>query len=750
VRRGWSIALAAAAALAVFAAWLLHTYCTSSLYTSRPSGKGVTGAGTREASPEELLKSMTLEEKVSLVVGWGPARRVPGAAGETRPVRVPSMVTADGPSGLRIEPTRERRWYATAFPVPTMLASTWNPELVEKVGRAIGEEAREYGVDIFLAPGVNIHRHPLCGRNFEYFSEDPLLSGVMAAAYVRGVQSAGVGATPKHFVANDQETNRVVIDTVVPERALREIYLKPFEIVVKEAKPWAIMSAYNKLNGKYCSQSEWLLTKVLREEWGFDGIVMSDWGAGDNPVEQIKAGNDLIMPGSDQIVARLLDAVKRGELSEAELDRSVLRILEVARRSLSYRGYKYSNQPDLEAHAQLAYEAAAEGVVLLKNEGALPLREGSRVAVFGTGQVETLKGGMGSGHTHPKRVVTILEGLRERLKVDEELSSAYEKYVLEKRGREFLEKLYYEEAYPEPLPQDIVSEEQVAKFAERNDAAIIVIARVSGEGWDRRLEKGDFYLSDSERKLIEMVSRQFRARGKPVVAVLNICGPIEVVSWRDLVDAILLVWLPGQEAGRVVADALVGRINPSGKLPTTFPKDWPDVPAAKSPECYPGVPPENPRTVKYCEGIYVGYRYYDTFGVEPAYEFGFGLSYTKFEYRNLTVEKAGDEVRVSFEVVNVGSYPGKEVAQVYVRAPKGKLDKPFQELKAFKKTRLLKPGESERIELAISVKDLASFDESEGVWLVEKGVYEVRVGASSRDIRLTGTFTVENDIKFKP
>jgi len=710
----------------------------------------VTGGEAKLASSEQLLKSMTLEEKVNLVVGWGPARRVPGAAGETRPVKVPSMVTADGPSGLRIEPSKDRRWYATAFPVPTMLASTWNPELVEKVGRAIGEEAREYGVDIFLAPGVNIHRHPLCGRNFEYFSEDPLLSGLLAAAYVKGVQSAGVGATPKHFAANEQETNRVIIDTVVSERALREIYLKPFEIIVKEAKPWAVMSAYNKLNGKYCPQNEWLLTKVLREEWGFDGIVMTDWGAGDNPVEQIKAGNDLIMPGSDQIVARLLDAMKKGELSETELDRSVLRILRVAQRSLSYKGYKYSNQPDLEAHALLAYEAAAEGIVLLKNNGALPLREGSRVAVFGTGQIETLKGGMGSGHTHPKHVVTILEGLRERLKVDEELSSVYEKYVLEKRGGEFLERLYYEEAYPEPLPQDIVSEEQVVKFAERNEAAVVVITRVSGEGWDRKLEKGDFYLSDSERRLVEMVSKQFRAKNKPVVVVLNICGPVEVASWRDLVDAILLVWLPGQEAGRVVADALVGRINPSGKLPTTFPKDWHDVPVAKSSECYPGFPPENPKMVKYCEGVYVGYRFYDTFGVEPAYEFGFGLSYTKFEYRNLTVEKVDSKVKVAFEVVNVGDYPGKEVAQVYVKAPKGKLDKPFQELKAFKKTRLLKPGESERIELTIDIKDLASFDESEGVWLVEKGTYEVRVGASSKNIKLTETFTVENDIKFKP
>ncbi|MCX8181279.1 MAG: glycoside hydrolase family 3 protein, partial [Thermofilaceae archaeon] len=333
---------------------------------------------TKPNTLRELISSLSLEEKANVLVGMGRSKRVPGSAGETRHVRVSSMVTADGPSGVRIEPQGGVWSHATAFPVPVMLASTWNPEIVEMVGKAIGEEAREYGVDIFLAPGVNIHRHPLCGRNFEYFSEDPLLSGEMAVAYVKGVQSTGVGATLKHFVANEQETNRFIIDTIVSERALREIYLKPFEIAVKKAKPWAVMSAYNKLNGKYCSQNEWLLTKVLREEWNFEGIVMTDWGAGDNPVEQLKAGNDLIMPGSDEIVAKLIEAVKSGSLSESDLDESVERILKVVEKSLAFKGYKYSNQPDLEAHAKIAYEAGAEGVILLKNQGALPLREEDR------------------------------------------------------------------------------------------------------------------------------------------------------------------------------------------------------------------------------------------------------------------------------------------------------------------------------------------------------------------------------------
>ena len=702
---------------------------------------------------EVRVEDLTLEEKVNLLVGAGfPTRRIQGIAGETRPVRgLPRVTMADGPSGIRIEPNPFRRWPTTAFPAPIMLASTWNPELVEAVGVAMGEEARDYGVDVFLAPGVNIHRHPLCGRNFEYFSEDPLLAGKMAAAYVRGVQSVGVAATPKHFVANDQETNRTIIDTIVDERALREIYLKPFEIVVKEAKPWAIMSSYNKLNGRYTSQNEWLLTKVLREEWGFDGIVMTDWGAGDNPVEQVRAGNDLIMPGNDNIVSRLIEAVKRGELSEEYVNRSAARVLEFIKKTLVYKGHKPSGRPNLEEHAKIAYEAAAEGVILLKNNGALPISRDARIALFGTGQVETVKSGMGSGHNHPKYFITILDGLRERgLKVDEELSQRYVKHVLDAKGGYYLCMLHYEEAYVEPISQDIVGEDEVRRYAERNDVAVVVISRVSGEGWDRRLEKGDFYLTDSERRLIEVVSRQFHALGKKVVVILNIPSPIEVASWRDLVDAILLIWLPGQEAGRVVADVLTGVINPSGKLPITFPKDWSDVPASKSPECYPGIPPDNPGAVRYCEGIYVGYRYYDKFNVEPAYEFGYGLSYTSFEYRNLKVSVEGDVVKVSFDVANVGKYPGKEVAQVYVKAPQGTLDKPAQELKAFKKTRLLNPGEVEHIELAIPVRDLASFNPAEGVWVVDKGEYEVRVGSSSRDIRLTGRFTIGQEFKYKP
>ncbi|MEM2795558.1 MAG: glycoside hydrolase family 3 N-terminal domain-containing protein, partial [Thermofilaceae archaeon] len=473
---------------------------------------------------EKLLSQMNLEEKAKLLVGIGmpgwfgnPHSRVQGAAGETHPIErlgISSVVMADGPAGVRINPTREgdvRTFHATAFPVATMLASTWNLELVEKVGEAMGEEAREYGVDILLAPGINIHRNPLCGRNFEYYSEDPLLTGEIAAAFVKGVQSRGVGACLKHFVANEQETNRFIVDTIVSERALREIYLKGFEIAVKKAKPWVVMSAYNKLNGKYCSQNEWLLTKVLREEWGFDGFVVTDWFAGEDPVEQLKAGNDMIMPGrAHQInpnrkdeVTELVNAVKEGRLSEDTLNASLKRVLSVLSRTLAFKGYRCSNAPDLNAHAKIAYEAGAEGVILLKNENVLPLKENTRVALFGTGQIETIRGGTGSGWTHPRYAVTILEGMRSsRLKVDEELAKTYESYVREMREREeYKVKTFFGQPVLTPLPEDFLDEKSVKMYAERNDVAVIVISRISGEGADRKPEEGDFYLSKSERVL---------------------------------------------------------------------------------------------------------------------------------------------------------------------------------------------------------------------------------------------------------
>ncbi|MEJ5228505.1 MAG: beta-glucosidase [Pseudothermotoga sp.] len=717
---------------------------------------------------DEILSKLTLEEKVKLVVGVGlpglfsnPPSKIAGVAGETHPIArfgLPSAVLADGPAGLRINPTRENdpnTYHATAFPVASMLASTWNKELLEEVGKAMGEEVREYGVDILLAPAMNIHRNPLCGRNFEYYSEDPLLSGEMASSFVKGVQSQGVGACIKHFAANNQETNRMSVDTIVSERSLREIYLKGFEIAVKKAKPWSVMSAYNKLNGTYCSQNKWLLTKILREEWGFEGFVMTDWYAGDDPAEQLKSGNDCIMPGKvNQVnpmrkdeIEEIMAALKNGKLDEETLNECVKKILKVLVNSPSFKGYKYSNKPDLENHAKIAYKAGAEGIVLLKNEDVLPIDKNAKIALFGTGQIETIKGGTGSGDTHPRYSISILEGLREwKLKIDEELKERYGKYIEEMRETEqYKPREGFIGAIDMPkLPEDFLCEKDISKFAEKNDLAIIVISRISGEGYDRKPIKGDFYLSDDEMRLVQIVSEEFHRVGKKVVVLLNIGSPIEVMSWRDHVDSILLVWQAGQETGRIVADILTGAVNPSGKLPTTFPKDYSDVPSWT----FPGEPKDDPDKVVYEEDIYVGYRYYDTFGVEPAYEFGYGLSYTKFDYGNLKVSLDGEKLKISYTIKNVGEMPGKEVSQIYIKAPKGKIGKPFQELKAFHKTKLLNAQESEDIFIEIPLRDLASFDGTG--WVSETGEYEVRVGASSRDIRLTGTFNLQKERRFVP
>jgi len=717
----------------------------------------------------KIVESLAPEERIALLVGAGVSKRVPGAAGETRPVErlgIPPIILSDGPAALRILPLRfgdKATYYSTAFPNAIALASSWNLELVERVGRAIGEEAREYGVDVLLAPALNIHRIPLCGRNFEYFSEDPLLSGEMAGAYARGVQSTGVAATLKHFVANDQETNRHTIDTIVSERALREIYLRAFEIAIEKSGARAVMAAYNKLNGKYCVQNPWLLTEVLRREWGYEGLVMTDWGAGDNPVEQIKAGIDLIMPGEDKIVQQLVEAYRRGEIDESIIRARASKVLELILNSPKYKGYKPSYRPDLESHAKLAYEAAVEGAVLLKNEGALPLPQGSRIALLGRGSYMTLRGGLGSGFSYARYTVSIYEGLKERgLLVDEEIAKLYRKILplgwIEHIGRarerairegdtaeagwilmDTVENLIYTSQMF--IGEDSFGEELINKAAERNDAAVITISRISGEGSDRAPLKGDFYLRDDEMKLLSMVSAAFHRLGKKVIAILNVPSPIEVASWRDLVDAILVIWMPGQEAGRAVADLLLGRATPSGKLPLTWPRDLYENPATRT---WPGEPKDNPERVIYEEGIYVGYRYYDTFAVDPAYEFGYGLSYTKFEYRDLSIVMDGHTIKIEFRVKNVGSYPGKEVPQIYVRAPRGRLEKPYQELKGFYKTRLLMPQEEEQVTVKIPVKYLASF--GWGRWVVERGVYEIRVGASSRDIRLVGYINIDRDL----
>ena len=653
---------------------------------------------------DEIISLLTLKEKASLVVGAGYKSMiagsfgfrvpVPGAAGMTRAVPrlgIPAVILSDGPAGVRIDP--KRNGYCTGFPIGSLLSSTWNTELVEKVGAAIGDEALEYGVDVMLAPGMNIQRNPLCGRNFEYYSEDPVLSGKTAAAYVRGVQSQGVGTSLKHFAANNQETNRFWNDSRVPEEALREIYLKNFEIAVRESKPWTVMASYNRLNGIHTQEDKWLLTDVLRDEWGFDGLVMTDWTGRRNTAAQIAAGCDLMEPGARSQIRELVRKVRRGELSEKALDLCVRRVLELVVKTPSFKGYKPSGKPDLKAHAEVAREAAEEGIVLLQNrDDALPLPGGTRVALFGTGAYELLAGGTGSGHVHRPYVVSLDEGLaREGFKVNAFLSGLYMEHISKNKPRKsILSGMLGAAAAPEMA----VSRETVSAAETGSDVAIVTISRQAGEGGDRHLAD-DFLLTAQETALLTDVCEVFHAAGKRVVVVMNVGGVIETASWKRLPDGIILAWQPGQEGGNALARILSGAVCPSGRLPVTFPVDYLDLPSsANFPYDFTGKSSmtggkDRDKDVKnvgytdYQEGTDVGYRYFSRPGTpEVSFPFGFGLSYTTFE----TGGPVHADGAVSVTVTNTGAVAGKEV--VLIMDPV---------LRAFGKTRLLQPGESESL-----------------------------------------------------
>lgn len=705
---------------------------------------------------EEVLGAMTLQEKAALCVGGsrmvnidgiptGSANLVPGAAGTTRAIPrlgIPATVLADGPAGLRISPTREgssKTFYCTGFPVGTLLASSWDLALVESVTEAMGNEVLEYGVDVLLAPGMNIHRNPLCGRNFEYFSEDPLLSGKMAAAYVNGIQKNGVGTSIKHYAANNQETNRNMNDAKVSVRALREIYLKNFEIAVRESDPWTVMSSYNQLNGEFTQQSHDLLTKVLREDWGYKGIVMTDWGNKEGTVKAVQAQNDLMEPGAQSEIERIIAAVKDGSLSEADLDRNVRNILNYIVRTPRFQGYKYSDAPDLKAHAAVARSAAAESMVLLRNEGALPLSGSEKVAMYGVSSIDFVAGGTGSGNVNKAYVVNMKQGLENAgFKLDQDLVDYYESYIKYNSANNKLNGGNSNRPLlgTSKLAEIPVGSAAIKSQAKSNDVAIITIGRNAGEGADRKM-MDDFELTAVERELIQNVSSAFHLEGKKVVVVLNIGGVIETNSWKDMVDAILLPWSPGQEGANAVADVLTGKANPSGKLPMTFPVNFTDHPSsANFPYDYtrpqnnsffrgPAQPVKDVDYTDYEEGIYVGYRHFTTSGTKVSYPFGYGLSYTDFAYSKPVVKAGTDGFTATVTVTNTGSVAGKEVVELYVSAPAGGMDKPKLELKAFAKTRELQPGESQTLTLSVDNYSLASFNEANSSWETAAGSYKV-------------------------
>lgn len=719
----------------------LLTLCASTLFMGANAQTPKLGVDPIE----KVINAMTLDEKLNVLIGssgnvktdatatiGSSAELVPGAAGQLNAIPrlgIPATVVADGPAGLRIQPKRKgtsKTFYCTHFPIETVMSSTWNVDLVGEIGAAMGDEVKHYGVDVLLAPATNIHRNPLNGRNFEYYSEDPLLSGKICAAMVNGVQSNGVGTSLKHFAFNNQETNRTSNNVIGTPRTFREIYLKPFEIVVKEAQPWTVMTSYNKVNGTMTSERCDLVTEILRHEWGFKGMVMTDWFGGQSATAQMEAGNDLLMPGKLSQREEIKKAVLNGRLSMEIIDRNVKHILEYILKTPRYKGYVADNNPDLKAHALVTRNAALEGMVLLKNlKNTLPIKQNVKnVAVFGRTSYDFIAGGTGSGDVNHAYVVSLIDGLKNAgFNIDNTLKSTYEAYIPEATAKMPKSTSQFAAFLPKHLiPEMDLAKVNMQSVAKNNDVAIITIGKTSGEFADRYISD-NFNLTAAEKKMINDVCTSFHKAGKKVVVILNVCGVVETKSWIDAPDAVITAWLPGQEGGNSVSDILVGKESPSGRLPMTWP-------------------------VSYNDGVYVGYRYYTTKSVPVSYPFGYGLSYTTFKYGkpSVTTDAKGD-ITVKVEVKNAGKTAGKEVVQTYVSAPGKDMDKPARELKAFAKTRKLNPGESQTVSMTIPYESLASFNEAASQWQVEGGQYTVMVAKNAADMKpLTSTVNIEGKV----
>lgn len=680
----------------------------------------------RQSAGHSRARELTLEERVQLLAGESHWKTHAAPSAD-----IPSLFLSDGPHGLRKQEgaqdcmgVAESR-PATCFPTASALACSFDPELVERVGAAIGEEARRQGVDVALGPGVNIKRHPLCGRNFEYFSEDPVVSGELGAAMVRGIQSRGVGACLKHFAANSQEHARMVSDSVVDERTLRELYLAPFEHVVRHARPWGVMTAYNKLNGVYCSENEWLLREVLRGEWGFDGAVVSDWGAMSSSVASVRAGLDLCMPGPRRDHARaLVEAVRSGDLEEDCVSEAASHIERLAHRVKACQAEgpgdgtpapSPSEEEFYRAHADLAREAAAQSAVLLKNDGALPLNLDAKVAVIGAFARMPRYQGSGSSRINPKIIDNIWYRL-EQCGVAAEYADGYDPTTGDADENQLLE---------------------AETLAARSDVAVVVAglpARYESEGFDRKL----MVMPRGMRELIDRIC----AANPRTVVVLQGGAPMEM-PWCDNPAAILLMYLSGCQGGGAAVDVLVGDVNPSGKLAETWPVDLAQTALGTT---YPDMDNE----VLYREGPFVGYRYYDAVDVELAFPFGHGESYTEFAYEGLGVQVCADaptegplEVDVSFTLRNTGHRTGAEVAQMYIAPTSGVVPPPcpVQWLAGFAKIEL-EPGEERRVVLRLDETAFRKWDASLHRWRVYPGGYEIRVASSSRDVRLTASIAV--------
>ena len=664
---------------------------------------------------QELIDKLTLEEKAALLSGITFWRTTPIAR-----LNIPSVKMTDGPHGLRQEAmgggvanVLKGSIPSTCFPTAVTTASAWNRKLMSEIGKAIAEEAMDQGVQTVLGPGVNIKRNPLCGRNFEYISEDPFLAGELSANFINGVQSTGIGTSLKHFAVNSQENGRMTISSELDERALREIYLSAFERAVKKSQPATIMCSYNPINGIQAAENKKILTDILRDEWGFKGIVMSDWGAVNQRVEGVPAGLDLEMPSSNgERDKEIVEAVKAGTISEDEVNVLVDRVLNFIFNCYTTKEKTKDYKADYAAHHKLARKAAAQGAVLLKNaENFLPLNKEEKIAVIGKLAKSTRYQGSGSSRINPKNLVSFTDYL-------DSISAKYD----------------YAEGYPltgDGLDTNLI--EEAVKVAKENDKVILFAGltdNYESEGFDRT----HLDMPDGHNQLIDAVSKV-----NPNVVVVLECGSPVVMPWLENVKSLLNVYLGGEAGGEACYDLLFGDANPSGKLAETFPKNLSDF----IPDKYFNM---GPHAVEYRESIYVGYRYYDTAKKDVLFPFGYGLSYTNFKYSGLRVAntlKEGEDLTVTFKVKNTGKVSGAEIAQVYVKDIKSSIFMPEKQLAGFERIEL-KAGEEKEISVNVEARSFAFFNEKINDWSTEGGEFEIMVGASSRDIKLSSVLTMES------
>lgn len=663
----------------------------------------------------ELIKTLTLEEKASLCQGadfWNTVA-VPEKG-------VPAVRMSDGPHGVRKQTGETDHMGmnpsvpATCFPTAASIACSWDEELIYRIGQALGEECRQEGIDILLGPGANMKRSPLCGRNFEYFSEDPCLSSKMAKNYILGVQSQGVGTSLKHFAVNNQETRRMSVNAVVDERALREIYLASFEEAVREAKPWTIMAAYNKVNGAYCCENEHLLRDILRDEWGYEGVVVSDWGAANDQAAGIPAGFDLRMPFSGKrYIDELVAAVKSGRLDEALLDRTVERILTLVKKGLD--GRKEGVRYDVQAHHALAVDAACESAVLVRNDGTLPLKKSAQIALIGRLARHMRYQGGGSSHIEP----TILQNLPTVLDSQyPDVRYAYAPgYSLKRDGED-----------PEAAAEAV-------ELAGKSD--VIVYCMGLPYGWESEgADRTHMGIPANQVSLL----KELHETGKKIVVLFFAGAPVEM-PWIDCADAVLLLYTAGQGAAEAAVKLLFGEKNPCGKLAETWPLKLSHTPCALN---YP-----QGETAVYEEGVYIGYRYYQKKELEPLFPFGYGLSYTTWKYENLTVSApqfngdSGDTLRVTVDVTNTGKLAGKEIVQLYIAPKAPKVSRPIRELRGFGKV-FCQPGETKTLTFTLNKRSFAYYETRISDWYAESGEYEIEIGASAEDIRASATVRVES------